>query len=158
MNDAKTAGSGGALSAEWFESLRDATTRHAEEFRDLGFVDTRFAIRATDAAAGAPAATGLVFDTFECERVVALQTAQDLERFDPDFVLEAPDAVWREMLENVRRNGKADLAHTINTLVLSGATRLSSNDQLREDLFYRYNGSLQLFFDLAAEVPSPAAA
>lgn len=155
MKDATT---GESIRAEWFEGLRGAAARHAEEFRDLGFVDTRFAIRASDAAPGQPAATGLVFDTYECERVVSLPTAKDLERFDADFVLEAPDAVWREMLDNVRRNGKADLAHTINTLVLSGAAKLSSDDQLREDLFYRYNGSLQLFFDLASEVPSPPAA
>ena len=145
-----------SLSPAWFESLRQTSRLHAEEFRKLGFVDTRFVIRATEPTADFPTAVGIVFDTYECERIVPLESEHAGADFDPDFVLEAPAAVWREMLDNVRAHGKADLSHTINTLVLGGTARLSAGDQLREDLFYRYNGSLQLFFDLAAEVPARA--
>ncbi len=55
------------------------------------------------------------------------------------------------MLDEIERNGRPVLRHTLNSLVLIGDELwLESKDQLREDKFYRYNQSLQEFFNLAA--------
>jgi hypothetical protein len=56
------------------------------------------------------------------------------------------------MLENIRRNGHADLTHTLNYLTLPDwPFRLVPVDegegQLDVDRFYRYNETLQEFFD-----------
>jgi hypothetical protein len=57
------------------------------------------------------------------------------------------------MLEEIARNGRPELRHTLNSLALMGDELwLESVDQLREDKFYRFNQSLQEFFNLAAQV------
>jgi hypothetical protein len=60
------------------------------------------------------------------------------------------------MVENIRRHGHADLTHTLNYLTLPDwPLRLiptADDDQLDVDRFYRYNESLQQFFDEAAGV------
>jgi hypothetical protein len=64
---------------------------------------------------------------------------------------------WREMVENIRRHGHADLTHTLNYLTLPDwPLHLVPVDdiegQLDVDRFYRYNETLQEFFDEAAAV------
>ena len=62
---------------------------------------------------------------------------------------------WREMVANIAENGAADLSHTLNTLDLDRADGLATSrhgDQVREDLFFRYNQTLQFFFDASASV------
>ncbi len=55
------------------------------------------------------------------------------------------------MLEAIRRNGKADLPHTLNTLTLADVPmRVTAANQLDVDRFYRYQETLQEFFDEAA--------
>jgi hypothetical protein len=59
------------------------------------------------------------------------------------------------MLENIKKNSAADLNHTLNTLDLRLPSGLASNatgEQYQLDLFFRYNESLQRFFDLSAQL------
>ncbi|HSD11359.1 MAG TPA: hypothetical protein VLF14_10255 [Candidatus Binatia bacterium] len=66
-------------------------------------------------------------------------------------MLEGSVATWREMIEAIERNGKADLPHTLNTLTLADVPmRVSAANQLDVDRFYRYQETLQEFFDEAA--------
>ena len=52
-------------------------------------------------------------------------------------------------------NGRADLQHTLNYLTFpDDPMRVTGSDQLETDAFYRYNESLQRFFDGAASVPT----
>jgi hypothetical protein len=72
-----------------------------------------------------------------------------------DFVLEMSAEQWQEMLENIKQHGGADLRHTLNTLDLRTPGGIASNatgDQYRADFFFRYNESLQYFFDLSAQL------
>ena len=70
-----------------------------------------------------------------------------------DFVLTGKSDAWQEMIENIRSNGEADLGHTLNALTLPGVPlKIEAEDQLQEDLFYRYNQTLQEFFNGAAEI------
>ena len=94
----------------------------------------------------------LTFEGVECSCAVkADETALD----DVDFYLDMAPAGWREMIANIRANDGADLHHTLNTLDLDleeGLATSHHGDQYREDLFFRYNQTLQFFFDASARV------
>ena len=69
------------------------------------------------------------------------------------FVIEATFETWREMIENIYAHGEPDLAHTLNYLTFPDDPMVVSGpDQLQIDAFYRYNQSLQRFFNGAARV------
>jgi hypothetical protein len=71
------------------------------------------------------------------------------------FVLEASLDTWREMIDNIRANAGPDLTHTLNYLTFPDEPmRVTGPDQLEVDAFYRYNQSLQRFFNGAVAVPT----
>lgn len=133
-------------SVPWFRALADRAEAgpDAERFRRLGVVDTAFAMRVGDFA------YRLVFDGFSCSEVAEWDGEAPV-----DFVLEAPMAEWRELVEHLQEHGSLDGAHSLNSLVLAGDRfRLSGDEQLGIDCFYRFNPSIQAFLELAASVPT----
>jgi hypothetical protein len=59
------------------------------------------------------------------------------------------------MIENIRDHGEPDLGHTLNRLTMAGTPmKVVASDQLQVDLFYRFNQSIQAFFNEAAGVPT----
>ena len=93
--------------------------------------------------------------TFEGESCASAKAVDDAALEDVDFYLDMAPAQWREMVANIRKNGHADLHHTLNTLDLDREDGLATSrhgDQYREDLFFRYNQTLQFFFDASARV------
>jgi hypothetical protein len=55
------------------------------------------------------------------------------------------------MLENIRENGHAEHHFTLNSLDLNTETELArGKDYHRRDAFYRFNQTLQDFFDFTA--------
>lgn len=94
----------------------------------------------------------LTFEGLQCSRAEA---ADDKALDDVDFYLDMSKEDWRDMVENIAANGHADLHHTLNTLDLNREDGLATShhgDQYREDLFFRYNQTLQFFFDASARV------
>ena len=94
----------------------------------------------------------LVFEGFECSSAAKISKS-DLD--ECDFYMHMPAKDWREMLDNIRENGHATDNHTLNTLDLDRPEGLSTsthNDQYREDMFFRYNQTLQFFFDASARI------
>ena len=94
----------------------------------------------------------LVFDGFECSSATKIAKA-GLE--ECDFYLHMPAKGWREMLKSIQAHGHATDNHTLNTLDLDredGLATSTHDDQYREDLFFRYNQTLQFFFDASARV------
>ena len=94
----------------------------------------------------------LTFEGQECSGAV---TADDAALEDVDFYLDMAPENWREMVANIAANGHADLHHTLNTLDLDREDGLATSrhgDQYREDLFFRYNQTLQFFFDASARI------
>ena len=94
----------------------------------------------------------LKFAGFECERASEIQES-DLD--NTDFFLDMHPDDWLEMVANIRENGEADLEHTLNTLDMSseyGLARSATDDQYRLDMFFRYNQTLQFFFDASSNV------
>ncbi len=94
----------------------------------------------------------LTFEGFECSNAQKIGKTQLDEC---DFYLRMTAKDWRAMLENIREHGHATNNFTLNTLDLGRAEGLSAsthNDQYREDLFFRYNQTLQFFFDASSRV------
>jgi hypothetical protein len=136
---------------EWFLALGGLMAAEGELFRRLGYAEVRFAIRVLDDESGAgERATGLEFDGYALTRAEKLA---DSDTFDPDFVICGRRNVWDRMLQEIVKNGRSDLRHTLSSLALVGEELwLESSDQLREDKFYRVNQTLQEFFNLAAKL------
>lgn len=130
-------------SLQWFEAVRDIVSRDGR-LRRFGTCDTVFCVKARDRI------YEITFEAFDCTGVREA-TAADAE--NADFWLEAPFETWREILENIKQNGRADRRHTLNTIDFLDPEGLArSNDQSRKDKFYRYGETLQGFFDASAEI------
>jgi len=130
-------------SVQWFEAIRELVNND-EAFRRLGTVDSRVGVKVGDQL------FELTFEAFECTAVSEIK--EDTLR-DLDFWLELPPEEWRELLENIKSNGAADLQHTLNTIDLTKPEGFAkSYDGYRRDAFYRFNQSLQHFFDSSAKI------
>jgi hypothetical protein len=127
----------------------------SDEFRGFGPVDCTMVVQVNQAEG-----TQLFELVFEAYAVKSIRSLESLDAAKPDhFVLEAPLEVWREMLDNIRANGAPDLEHTLNFLTFPDDPMLVSGpDQLQIDAFYRYNESLQRFFNGASSIATSYAA
>ena len=94
----------------------------------------------------------VTFEGFECS---ATAKGRESDLGDVDFYLEMPLADWRGMVRDIAANNGATLHYTLNTLDLDrpeGLSHSKHGDQYREDLFFRYNQTIQFFFDASARV------
>ena len=92
---------------------------------------------------------------FEGQKIGDIRGATAAEVQGVDFVIEMPFGLWKEMVSNVQQNGKAERRYTLNSIDLSQAEGIAhspSDDQYRQDLFYRYNQNFQDYFDASARV------
>lgn len=130
-------------SVEWFEAVRDLVNKD-DAFRRLGTVDARVGVRVGDKL------YELTFEAFEC---VGVREIEENALRDLDFWLEQSPDEWRDMVENIKQHGSADLTHTLNTIDLNRPDGFAkSYDGYRRDTFYRFNQSLQHFFDSSAKI------
>lgn len=130
-------------SVEWFNAIKDLVN-NSPDFRQLGTID---------AVVGVKVGNKVYELTFEAFELTGVREAAESDLRDMDFWLEQPYEKWQEMLENIKKNGAADLSHTLNTIDLSmpeGFAR--SYDGYRRDAFYRFNQSLQDFFNASAKI------
>jgi hypothetical protein len=137
-------------SCEWFERLADAMRKHAERFQELGSTDCTMVVK-VELGGGDARIFEVVFEGFDVKEIRELS---GLEQARPShFVVEGPLEAWRDMIDNIRSNGAPDLDHTLNSLTLTDVPlRVSGPDQLEVDAFYRYNETIQRFFNGAAEI------
>ena len=142
-------------STAWFEALGQEMTRDPDTFRKFGWIDTTAGI-VMRAAGGLPAdrAWVLTFGPYTCDSVKEVAPA---EAAIADFTLAAPYTTWKAMVENIAANGAAGLHQTLNYLHF-GQIDLNAADQLKADIFFRVNGSLQAYFDKAAGLETDFAA
>ena len=130
-------------SVEWFEAVRDLVNND-ESYRRLGTVDASVGIKVGDTL------LEVDFEAFECAGVKEI-SEDDLR--DLDFWLEQSPEQWKDMLEDIKKNGAAGLGFTLNTLDLNLPEGFAkSHDGYRRDAFYRFNQSLQHFFDSSAKI------
>lgn len=142
-------------SVEWLQAVADITMTD-ERYRRFGRVDALVGIKVGEQI------LAMTFDVFDIRdiREIGADEARDL-----DFYLEMPTETWQKMIESTKAEGHAGLNYTLNTLDLKLPDGLAINamgDGYRMDKFFRFNESLQRFFDLSASidttfaVPSPA--
>ena len=138
-------------SEAFFKALAAKMAGAHDRFRNLGFFDATIGIRVLpDGEGGAERLFVLAFEVFECT------LAEEVPNFTPfrvDFTLEARLGAWREMFDNIRANGGADVAHSINTLTHFGEKlTLRYDDPDGHDKLYRFAESVQEWLDLSARV------
>jgi len=130
----------GLPSVDWFRALAAVAAADDARYRRLGVVDLVMGVRVGDAG------FRLVFRDYGCEKVEAWDGAAPV-----DCTVSASLADWQELVHHMRARGHADPDHTLNSLVLAGDRfTLSGDDQLGIDACYRFNATLQAFFDEAA--------
>lgn len=132
-------------SLEWFEAVQ-ALVNEDTEFRTLGSIDTKMGVKS---------GSDIFVITFQAFKCMEVTTGTDDDLFELDFYLDMPPETWQEMLANIKANGVADHQHTLNTLDLRLPDGLSTNatgDQFKADMFFRYNESLQQFFNLSSRL------
>lgn len=141
-------------SVEWFEALGERVAADKEMFRHLGYFDADVGIKIDANGAGT---RGFVV-RFEDYGVRSVRPIAEPEAI-ADFTIEGSLDAWTEMVRNIVEHGEPDLDHTLNRLTMAGVPlRVVAGDQLKTDLFYRYNQTIQEFFNEAARVPTEFAA
>ena len=132
-------------STEWLQAV--ATIAQQDPgYRKFGRVDVLAGIKVGDRA------FRLTFDVFDIRDVKEVPVS---ELSEVDFYLDMPPEQWRAMIESIRAEGHAGLEYTLNTLDLklpNGLHQNTADDGYRADKFFRFNESLQRFFDLSAGV------
>ena len=132
-------------SVEWFNAIRQIVNKD-EGFRRLGTCDALVGIKVPDLQK-------YYLLTFEAFEITGARETDETEVDNTDFWLEMSYARWKEMIENIKRNGKADLHHTLNTIDLEDPEGFArSRDGYRRDAFYRFNQTFQYFFDSSARI------
>lgn len=132
-------------SLEWFNAIK-ALVNADENYKRTGTCDSEIGIKVPDLEKYYK----ITFEAFGVDNVVEVEES---EAENTDFWLEMPYARWKDMIENIKANGKADLHHTLNTIDLEDPEGLArSNDGYRRDAFYRFNQTFQYFFDASALV------
>ena len=135
-------------SNEYFESLKRQMESAQDKFRRLGFIDTTFGVSVGNN--GKSRNFVLEFEVYELKKVSEVPSI-DLKKVD--FLIEGDAAVWREMIENIKRHGEADTDHDINTLTHFGEQlKIVYDDPDGHDKLYRFMESIQEFFDLSSKV------
>lgn len=140
-------------SAGWFRRLSHLMAAHARNCREADTMDLTVVPRITFPD-GHSEVYSLAFEGHRCRQVCQPESPEAL-RGRHAIILEAEYGAWREMIENIRREGHADLTHTLDHLTtLHTPFRLVPVDdgagQLDIDRFYRHSRMLQEFFDEAA--------
>jgi hypothetical protein len=130
-------------SVEWFNALKDLVNVDPA-FRALGTVDSVIGVKVGNKI------FELTFDAFECTNV---REVGENDLRDMDFWLEQPYENWKDMIENIKKNNGADLSHTLNTIDLTIPEGFAkAHDGYRRDAFYRFNQSIQDFFNASSKI------
>lgn len=132
-------------SVDWFNALKERVNND-EGYKRIGTCDAEVGIKIPDLQK-------YYKITFEAFEVANVEETDEANAENTDFWLEMPYARWKEMIENIKDNGKADIHHTLNTIDLEDVNDLArSNDGYRRDAFYRFNQTFQYFFDASANI------
>ena len=132
-------------SVEWFQGLQEMVNGDPE-YRHLGSVDAVMGVSVGERV------FMITFEAFEC---IGVKEGTEYDLIDADFFLNMTMEQWQDLINNTKENGAADRSHTLNTLDLmieGGICDNATGDQLRADIFFRVNQSLQHFFDSSAKL------
>jgi hypothetical protein len=139
-------------SVAWFSRLAELMEARRDRHVHIGTIDCLAQFTIFDApTAGENFHVQVRFEEYS---VVEVRQVSEAESANADFILETDLDVWQEMVQNIRDGqGRPDLEHSLNKLSLPGVPmRLWSEDPLARDLFFRYNQSLQEFWNACSEI------
>ena len=129
----------------FFQALQNAMRQEEARFRRLGFIDTTFGVHVVGPD-GKEWRYLLAFEVFDCREV---REVRDFDLTAIDFVLKGDLGAWTEMLTNIHQNKGADVVHSLNTLTHFGERlQMEYDDPDNRDKFFRFQESIQQFFDL----------
>jgi hypothetical protein len=129
-------------SVEWFETAAKILNE-SDSFKRLGTCDTEMGVQVGERL------FEVDFDAFEVREAREIDAARAAEL---DFVLVQPPEAWRAMIEDIQRNGHATHDFTLNSLDLRSSEEFArAKDYVRRDAFYRFNQTLQEYFDTASQ-------
>lgn len=136
-------------SLEWFQNLAVLMNSNRSRQEQLGYVDctARFTISRQGKS---PFSVQITFEEFEAIDV-AKGTKSNARQ--ADFELIGDFGGWKEMIENIAQGeGAPDLEHSLNRLSHMGTPLLLvQEDPIRKDMYFRFNQSLQEFFNASAK-------
>ncbi len=142
-------------SVEWFQALADIANED-ERFKKYGRLNAVVGFKVGDNAYNV---------TFDVLTVTDVREMSEGELIHADFVIDIPTDRWQGMIEDIKANGVATRDWTLSTLDLVLDEPIHANladDGFAADKFFRYNPSLQRFFDnssqLDTEIKLPATA
>jgi len=130
-------------SVEWFQTAADLLNK-SDSFKRLGTCDTQMGVQVGNRY------FEIDFEAFE---VAAVKEVDAARMEDLDFYLvQSPDA-WKAMLDDIKANGLATHEYTLNSLDLRSDQELAiGKDYNRRDAFYRFNQTIQDYFDMSAKM------
>ena len=137
-------------SVEWFQALSERAAADKEEFKRLGYFDANVGVKIDANGSGA---RGYVLE-FAGYGVRSVKDVADPVA-ESNFTIVGSLDAWTDMVRNIQDHGEPDLNHTLNRLTMAGVPmKVVAKDQLEVDLFYRFNQTLQAFFNEAAALPT----
>ena len=132
-------------SVEWFEALA-AIANDDAGLKKFGTLDATIAFKVGE---------HLYSVTFDVLQVRDVHEISDDEALDVDFVIKLTPEQWREMIEDIKTNGRAGRDWTLNTLEMIYDEPIHKNlrlDGFAADKFHRYGPTLQRFIDNSAQI------
>lgn len=132
-------------SVEWYQALADIAKQDAP-YKKFGRLNAVIAFKC---------GASIISANFDVLNIHDIKEIDENEMRDVDFVIEMEPRVWREMIVDIKANGHASLDHTLNTLDLAFDEPIHRNelqDGFKADMFFRYNPSLQRFFDTSSQL------
>jgi hypothetical protein len=132
-------------SERWFSELVARANADQAAMRRLGIAELRLGLEITDDAGGS-LLFGIVLDGYDVD---SLGRVDEMD-FVPEVTISGPIDAWREMVASIEANGRADSAHTLNSLTIAEVPfRVRADDAMGNDKFFRFMGTLQAIFDAA---------
>lgn len=130
-------------SVDWFKEAATLLNK-SDSFKRLGTCDTQMGVQVGDKL------FEIDFEAFEVAEVKEIDKARAEEL---DFVLVQDPDEWKAMLQNIRENGRAEHEFTLNSLDLHSEKEFArGKDYHRRDAFYRFNQTLQDYFDMSSKI------
>lgn len=130
-------------STDYFQSLAKLLNE-SDSFKRLGTCDCEMGVQVGERI------WEVDFEAFEVSQIREINAERAAAL---DFVLVQPPEAWKAMIEDIEANGRATHDFTLNSLDLRSETEFArGKDYHRRDAFYRFNQTLQDYFDMSAKV------
>jgi len=130
-------------SVEWFKTAGDLLNK-SDSFKRLGTCDSQMGIQVDDEY------FEVDFEGFEVTDVKKIDAARAEEL---DFTLVQSLDEWKAMIQNIKEKGIAEHNFTVNSLDLNSEKEFAKGkDYHRRDAFYRFNQTIQDYFDISSKM------